>query len=130
MMIMRKYIAGMAVLFFTASTLAGCTRSPRVSFYTLGSATGTKTVNTAKGAPSVSVANITLPDLVDRPQLVERVTGNRVEILETHRWAEPLKNGISRLLAENLASQLGSDLVTVYPQNSATDPDYRVVVDI
>lgn len=78
----------------------------------------------------MSLANITLPDLVDRPQLVERVTGNRVEILETHRWAEPLKNGISRLLAEKIASQLGSDLISVYPQNSASEPDYRVVVDI
>ena len=78
----------------------------------------------------MTVANLTLPDLVDRPQMVERVNGNRVEILETHRWAEPLKNSILRLLAENLANQLGSNLVTAYPQNPASEPDYRVVVDI
>jgi uncharacterized lipoprotein YmbA len=76
------------------------------------------------------VANITLPDLVNRPHLVERVNVSRVEILETHRWAEPLKNGISRLLAETLAIRLGSDRVTAYPQNTATEPDYKVVLDI
>jgi uncharacterized lipoprotein YmbA len=128
-MITRQFIICITALFFSA-ILTGCSRSPQVSFYTLGGAAGVTTVNPSKSAPSVMVANLTLPDLVDRPQLVERVNGNRVEILETHRWAEPLKNSILRLLAENLASQLGSNLVTAYPQNPASEPDYRVVVDI
>lgn len=125
---MRPFVTGMAVVCF-GTALAGCSRSPRVSFYTLGSAAKTATVSPLKSAPSVSVANITLTDMVDRPQLVERVNGSRVEILETHRWAEPLKNGISRLLAESLAGQLGTDRVTVYP-NNAGEQDYRVAVDI
>jgi len=129
-MMLRYFITGAVLLCLCIAALTGCSRSPRVSFYTLGSAEGTSPAYPSKSAPSVSVANITLPDLVDRPQLVERVNGSRVEILETHRWAEPLKIGISRLLAENLASRLGSDLVAVYPQNSAGEPDYRVVVDI
>ena len=128
-MMIRQLIICIAALFFSAA-LTGCSRSPRVSFYTLGGAEKVTTVNPSKSAPSVTVANLTLPDLVDRPQMVERVNGNRVEILETHRWAEPLKNSILRLLAENLANQLGSNLVTAYPQNPASEPDYRVVVDI
>ncbi|MDD5285026.1 MAG: PqiC family protein [Desulfuromonadaceae bacterium] len=126
----RQFI-GVAVLCIgSAVALTGCSRSPRVSFYTLAGGAEISKVNPSRSAPSVSVVNITLPDLVDRPQLVERVSGNRVEILETHRWAEPLKNGISRLLAENLAGRLGSDRVTAYPQNSVSDPDYKVYVDI
>ena len=42
---------------------------------------------------SVSVGPVTLPMVVDRPQLVLRVSDNRVDILEMHRWAEPLKSG-------------------------------------
>jgi uncharacterized lipoprotein YmbA len=128
-MILRNFITGITALCIAAA-LTGCSRSPRVSFYTLGSAERATTVSTAKGAPSVSVANITLPDLVNRPQLIERVNASRVEILETHRWAEPLKNGISRLLAETLANQLGSDRVTSYLQNSDNNPDYKVFLDI
>ena len=125
-----RFIAGVTVIFIGSVALTGCSRSPRVSFYTLAGGAEISKVNPSRSAPSVSVVSITLPDLVDRPQLVERVSGNRVEILETHRWAEPLKNGISRLIAENLAGRLGSDRVTAYPQNSASDPDYKVYVDI
>lgn len=129
-MMIRHAITGLALVCFGAAAVTGCSRSPRVSFYTLGGAAAPAKADPSQSAPSVSVANITLPDLVDRPQLVERMTGSRVEIRETHRWAEPLKSGISRLLAENLASQLGSNRVTTYPQNAAGDPDYRVFVDI
>ncbi len=129
-MTLRNLITGVAVLCMCVGTLPGCSRSPRVNFYTLGDYEKTAAVNPSKSAPSVTVANITLPELVDRPQLVERVAGNRVEILETHRWAEPLKNGISRLLAENLAGRLGSNLVTTYTQNTGGEADYKVVVDI
>jgi uncharacterized lipoprotein YmbA len=128
-MITRQFIICTTALCISVA-MAGCSRSPHVSFYTLGGAAGVTTVNPSKIVPSVTVANLTLPDLVDRPQLVERVNGNRVEILETHRWAEPLKNSILRLLTENLSNQLGSNLVTAYPQNPASEPDYRVVVDI
>ena len=128
-MIRRATIAAIT-LSVVAAVLSGCSRSPQVTFYTLGSDSKVAVLNPAKPAPSVSIANVTLPELVDRPQLVERLAGNRVEILETHRWAEPLKNGIARLLAENLGSRLESNLVTVYPQQAPGEPDYRVAVDI
>jgi uncharacterized lipoprotein YmbA len=61
---------------------------------------------------------------------VVRVAANRVEILETHRWAEPLKSEIPRLIAENLRRLLGSSRVSSYLQNAGVDADYRVLVDI
>jgi uncharacterized lipoprotein YmbA len=67
---------------------------------------------------------------VDRPQLVVRVAANRVDILETRRWAEPLKSEIPRLIAENLGLLLESGRVTSYLQHTGVDADYRVLVDI
>jgi uncharacterized lipoprotein YmbA len=67
---------------------------------------------------------------VDRPQLVVRVAANRVEILETHRWAEPLKSEIPRLIAENLRRLLGSSRVSSYLQHAGADADYRILVDL
>jgi uncharacterized lipoprotein YmbA len=46
-----------------------------------------------------------------------------------HRWAEPLKGAIPRLLAENLSRQLGTDRVSSYPQSASNEADYRVVAD-
>lgn len=109
--------------------LAGCARSPQVNFYTLAPLT-----QSVAGSPpppfSVAVAAVTLPDVVDRPQLVLFTDSSRVRILESHRWAEPLKNAIPRLLAENLSRLLGTESVSCYPQSTSQTADYRITVDV
>ncbi|MRR05982.1 MAG: membrane integrity-associated transporter subunit PqiC, partial [Deltaproteobacteria bacterium] len=73
---------------------------------------------------------VTLPALVDQPQLVVRTSVNQVDILEMHRWAEPLKSGIARIIAADLIVLLPQARVSSYPQNAGLDADYRVQVDI
>lgn len=107
-----------------------CSRSPRASFYTLVPAAAPRVQAPAGTSPAVSVGPVTLPELVDRPQLVVRVAQNRVEVLETHRWAEPLKSEIPRLMARDLGRLLGSDRVSSYGQSAAADAGYRVLVDV
>lgn len=113
-----------------AFAAAACSRSPRVTFYTLEPGARAETVAAATAVPAVSVGPITLPEIVDRPQLVVRVAANRVEILETHRWAEPLKSEIPRLIAENLRHLLGSSRVSSHLQHVGAEADLRVLVDI
>jgi len=109
--------------------LAGCGRSPQTNFYTLTPLVSEATAPRLAG-PSIAIAAVTLPELVDRPQLVVPDAGTRVTILETHRWAEPLKSAIPRLLAENISRLLNSDRVAAYPQHAAINADYRLFVDI
>jgi uncharacterized lipoprotein YmbA len=109
---------------------AACSRSPRVNFYTLDASAKAGNLAPPSGAYGIAVGPVTLPELVDRPQLVISVESNQVDILETHRWAEPLKSQIPRLLADNLGRLLGSDRVTAYPQSAGSDADYRVYLDI
>jgi uncharacterized protein len=113
-----------------AFAAAGCSRSPRVTFYTLEPGARVDTAAPVTALPSIAIGPVTLPEVADRPQLVVRVAANRVEILETHRWAEPLKSEIPRLMAENLRRLLGSNRVSSYPQHAGADADYRVLVDI
>jgi uncharacterized lipoprotein YmbA len=108
--------------------LAGCSRSPRVTFYTLNSVAPTEKV--APALLSVAVGSVTLPGLVDQPQLVVRTGINQVDILEIHRWAEPLRGEVPRIIAANLTLLLPQSLVSTYPQNAGLDADYRVNVDI
>ncbi len=121
--------AGILTVFLAFAT-SGCSRSPRVTFYTLEPGAEVGTAAAATAAPVVAVGPVTLPEVVDRPQFVVRVAANRVDILETHRWAEPLKSEIPRLIAENLSRLLGSSRVSSYLQHAAADADYRVLVDI
>jgi uncharacterized lipoprotein YmbA len=126
----RTISIGMIIICWLAAVLTGCSHSPRVTFYTLEVVTTAETAPPGTTSFSVAVGPVTLPVVVDRPQLVIRAAANRVDILEMHRWAEPLKSSVSRLIAENLARQLGPVRVSVYPQNASENADYRVLVDV
>ena len=124
----RRAISALMALCLTLALLAGCSRSPRVVFYTLSS------VPPAAGGPpapiSVAVGPVSLPALVDQPQLVVRSGPNRVEVLESSRWAEPLRSGIPRIMTADLTLLLPQSRVSAYPQNAGHEADYRVQVDI
>src|SRR5512137_88877 len=90
-------------LCLAAALLTGCA-SPRTNFYTLNVAAAPDA--TAPAMEAVAVGPVSLPALLDRPQLVVRTAPNRVEFLETHRWAEPLKSELPRVIAADLTRLL------------------------
>ena len=47
-----------------------------------------------------------IPGALDRPQLVAWTAPNELRLDELQRWAEPLDEGTTRTLAENLAALL------------------------
>jgi uncharacterized lipoprotein YmbA len=109
--------------------LAGCGSSPPNRFYTLESR-ATAEPAAGKVAYSVTVVSVSVPDLVDRPQMVMRVDSNRVAIAEQSRWGEPLKSAIARAVAGNLGRLLDGARVGFYPQSASADADYRVAIDV
>jgi len=103
--------------------LTACSSPLKERFYTLDAPAPPAA---AAGAPSVTVSSVTVPELVDRPQIVVRMGPNQVGIGEQARWAEPLKSAIARVVAANLATALNG---RVAPQRSG-DPDYRVALEV
>jgi uncharacterized protein len=103
--------------------LGACASPLKERFYTLDAADPPAA---AAGAPSVAVSSVTVPELVDRPQIVVRMGPNQVGIGEQARWAEPLRSAIARVVAANLATALGG---RVAPQR-AGDADYRIAIDV
>ncbi len=106
---------------------AGCASTKPSHFYTLNS---TVTAAGAATPYAVAVGPVTVPAVVDRPQIVVRTGPNQVAFDEFNRWAAPLKNAIARVVAEDLAALLGTPQVTVFPQAVIADASYRVVIDV
>ncbi len=79
---------------------------------------------------SVGVLDIRLPAYLDRPQLVGRVGDNELAVSEFSRWGGSLKQGIQRVLAQNLTVLLGSRHVYRRPWARGVDPERQVGVDI
>jgi uncharacterized lipoprotein YmbA len=110
--------------FLLVLVLTACAGTPpREAFFTLNAP---EPAAAAQDAPSVAVGPVTIPDMVDRPQIVVRLGPNQVQIIEQARWAEPLKSAIARVVAANLAATLGARLA---PSRSG-DADYRVALDV
>ena len=119
--------AVVAVLCVAAAIAAGCGTSPPARFYTLSPTAA------PAAAPSdvfVAVGPVTIPAVVDRPEIVVNLGPNELRMDDFNRWAAPLQDSIARTIAENLVVMLGSPRVILFPQQLATDPQYRVAVEI
>ena len=79
---------------------------------------------------SILVGPITLPDYLDRTQIVT-VAGKHVLALdEFSRWAESLQEGFYRVLLEDLSSLLNTPEVYAHDRSGSISADYQVVIDV
>jgi len=119
--------AAVAAPIVLAVLAASCGSTPPSRFYTLSASGGT-----AKNSSDVSVAvgPVSIPAVVDRPQIVVSVGANRVRLEEFDRWALPLQNNIARVIAENLTAQLGTPRVTLFVELTSPGAEYRAIVDV
>jgi uncharacterized lipoprotein YmbA len=117
------------LLGIVAVAVAGCGSATAPRLYTLdASASGAAGV--AASAVTVYVGPVAVPEAVDRPQLVVRTGANEVAPVDGHRWAEPLKVAIGRVLAAKLSRELGTPQVGAYPGTALADAGYRVQVEV
>jgi hypothetical protein len=90
-------------------TMAACSSSPAVRYYTLSAESapsGAAAITRPARAP-YAIDAVSIPDLLDRPQIVLRTSTNSVEILEYDRWAGPLPDQLEHILAADLSARLG-----------------------
>jgi uncharacterized lipoprotein YmbA len=122
----RMQLCAVALL----ALLGACGSNPKMQYYTLteGEQAGPATLPSLGYA--VVVGPVFVPDIVDRPQFVLRMTGSEVRIAEQARWAEPLKLAIGRVVAVNVANALGNARVSSQAQGGPGEADYRVVIDV
>jgi uncharacterized lipoprotein YmbA len=111
--------------------LAGCFgTSPTSRFYTLAPlenrnappATGLDTV--------VSIGPVTIPEYLDRKQVVTRSGGNEIFLAEFDRWGGSLDGEITRALVAGLADRLNPRHIAVFPWRSTPIAHARMVYRI
>lgn len=122
----------LAIFPMMSGLLSGCTGSPALHYYTLS-------IEAEAGPPEsiadqtpliIAVDSISLPEVVDRPQMVLQSGPNEVTLVDEHRWAESLKSEIPRIIAGNMSQILMTEMVWSYPQHVKGPLDYRISLDI
>jgi uncharacterized protein len=127
-----RIIRPAAVALSLAVVLAGCGSSPPTNYYTLSSvaAVGQTGSPTPTTAAVIGVGPVSIPDYVDRPQIVTRQGAYAVALAANDQWAAPLSSMLPQVLVEDLSARLPADRIVAFPQVSGSALDYRVAVEI
>lgn len=116
-----------------AALLVACASSPTSNYYLLttdslpSASAGMPPQDTL---PSLGVGPISIPLYLQRDNLVYHREDNQVHIAAYHKWAEPLEDGIARVLTLNLAQGLASQNVRRFPWHMSQAPEYAVSIDV
>jgi uncharacterized protein len=128
--VFSPFLAALCALLLT---LSGCASTPNANFYLLESLNGSRAAGGVVPLDQpipIGLGPVTLPDYLDRPQIVTRTNRNAVHLAEFDRWAEPLSSNVTRTLAEDLIVLLHNDSVVPYPWPGSIEVTYQVLVDV
>ena len=111
----------------------GCAISPPVRFYVLTPLPDMAPLQPqASGVPSLAlgIGPVTVPEYLDRSEIIRQASANQLDLAEFDQWAEPLKASVPRVLADNLSRLLHTDAVALIPGPRRALFDYQVVAEV
>jgi hypothetical protein len=73
---------------------------------------------------------VRVSEYLNQPAIVTRINQNEVRVDEFAKWAEPLEDNVSRVLADNLRSLLCIRSIAVAPWRGQPLIDYRIDVNM
>jgi len=126
----QKYSVHVAVLLLAlVICLSACAgKSGSSKFYVLSPLPQSK-LSGADGT-TIGVFPVSMPDYLDRPQIVTRVSENEIKLDEFSRWAEPLKESFYTALVDNLSTLLNHEKIIKTSHNLGTPTTLQVGVEV
>jgi uncharacterized lipoprotein YmbA len=109
--------------------LSGC--SSKSNFYQLHTAQ----INSANKATNlkrtvIGVAEVDIPEYLDKPEVVTRLSQGRLQVNETERWAGAFDKNIQSVLTQNLSGLLPQYTFMTYPWDEPLKEKYRIYLSI
>ena len=113
----------------------GCGTSPPSRLYLLDSVgrhTELPVSMNRAGWTTLGIGPVSIPSYLDRQQIVTRLGPNRIDLAQFDKWAEPLEDNLTRILAENLEHLLSEQQLAVLSWRSGleSEAEYRLVLDV
>lgn len=124
---MKRSVATLAIL--TAVLVNACGSSAKTYYYTLQSS-AISVAASRSNIDSIAITALSLPEIVDRSQLVLRSGDTQLLINDNHRWGQPLKSELTRNLAAHLAQETGVARILLPGQTGHDEAEYKITIDI
>lgn len=129
--IRRRGLPASALLPALLALLSACGSSPQVQLYQLrADPPGTDVAVPAAARERWALGSVQLPDYLDRDALVLPSGAAGLQTLHGHRWAEPLRDAVPRLLLADLARLRGSAGIWRAPVPPGTPVERELRVEI
>jgi uncharacterized protein len=127
---MRPFSAlALCAVFLGLLELAGCSNTPPTRFYVLSGIDDQPAALPGKGV-AIGIGPVTLPQYLNRPQIVTRIGSNQMAFAEFDQWGGDLNDNVTRVVAANLSSLLKTDRVSLYPWKDEAPIDEQVTIDV
>ncbi|MEN0036449.1 MAG: PqiC family protein [Cellvibrio sp.] len=123
-----KYFVVITVLI----TLCACQHSPRKEYFALNAAIAEKNdnQNSTSVEKVVGIGPLSIPEYLQHSRISYWKTPLQLSLLENQYWAEPLEQGISRVLRLHVQAAHPQWRVVQFPWRSNQRPAYSIRVDI
>lgn len=109
-------------------SLGGCVSMQPSQFYQLQS--GASALPTAQDGAAVLLGPVNLADYLKRETLVQRLADGSLKMDGGLRWAGSLEDDVSRVLLRQLAGELDTSRLALYPDRVGFTPDAQILLDI
>ena len=121
------FVVGVFVL-----VLSGCASTPPTRFFILSPIAGSERIGARMGERcfAIGIGPVKIPEYLNQLEIVTRITQNEIRVDEFAKWAEPLEDSFSHILAENLSSLLCIQSIAFFPWKGGTPIDYRIDVHV
>ena len=124
-------IARVLLCALSALLLGACASALPEHFYSLVDANVPALEMASTAVFSMTVERVTVPELVDRPQIVLRTSDHQVNLMEGHRWAESLRQAIPRQVATNLRRHFPrASIANVSDSTVNALANYKLAMDV
>jgi uncharacterized protein len=115
--------------------ISGCATSPPSHFYVLSAPNPPESsAPVSDRSVLVAIGPVTIPDYINRPEIVTTDGPNEVTVHEFHRWVGSLDHNIARVIVENLSTTLPAGRFNVVRWNPAIAENIyavnRVMVEV
>ncbi len=116
---------------FLITSLAGCSSTQPSQFYLLNEIPPhqLRTVH-LRDHPNIGLGPVSFPKYLNQPQIVTRVTCNKLNLNEFHRWAESLDENVTHVIRNNLENMLRSSTIFMYPWRNSDKVDFQIRIEI
>ena len=121
-------IVGLSACGGTSMTLGNAGKNlGGTRFYSLTSLSPTATNNSTK---RIGVGPLSIPRLLNRPQIITRKNNTEIDMAEMHQWGGSYKEELMQVMIDNLSTLLKTENIEEYPWKFSFKPHYQVRIDI